>query len=345
MRRRSAVCTWPSRRSSGDEGGLATPSAITVCRRLPGRVREILAAAGTVRLASDSAETPSPERFSEALSEAEGLLVCIAERVGQEELARAPRLRALTSMSAGADHLDLEALARRGVAVATVGPVLTETTADLAFALALAAARRLGEGERAVRQGTWKGWTPTYMLGREVHGRTLGILGMGRIGRAVARRAGAFGMRILYHNRRPLPDDAAAGGVYLDLDALLTESDILIGLLPSTAETRGLLDARALARMRSDSILVNAGRGDTLDLDALVAELQRGRFAGVGLDVYPREPLPPDHPLLAFERVVAVPHLGSATVEARTAMAETAAHALVALLGGDELPIGTVRLT
>lgn len=245
-------------------------------------------------------------------------------------------------MSAGADHIALAALAARAIPAATVGSVLSETTADLAFALLLAAARRIGEGERAVRAGAWRGWTPTYMVGREVHGATLGILGMGRIGQAVARRARAFEMRVLYHNRRAVPDDRASGAVYRPLDALLAESEHVVSLLPSTPETRGLLGDRALGRMRPDSVLVNAGRGDTLDLDALVRHLGQGRFAGVGLDVYPREPVAPDHPVLAFERVVALPHLGSATLAARVAMAETAARALVALLTGGALPAAAV---
>lgn len=304
---------------------------------------EILAPAGEVVFAADDDRAPSPARWRDALGRAEGLLLCIGERLSADDLAAAPVLRAVASMSAGADHLALDALGARAVPAVTVGPVLAETTADLAFGLALAAARRMGEGERAVRAGTWRGWTPTYMVGREVHGRTLGILGMGRIGRAVARRARAFAMDVLYCNRRALSADVVADARYRPLDVLLAESDILVSLLPSTPETRGLLGEAALGRMRPDSVLVNAGRGDTLDLDALVRLLSEGRFAGVGLDVYPREPLPADHPILAFERVVALPHLGSATLEARTAMAETAARALAALLAGAPLPEGAVR--
>jgi glyoxylate reductase len=306
-------------------------------------VLDILAPGGEVELAADGDEAPSPERWSDALRRAEGLLLCIGERLTAEDVGSAPRLRAVASMSAGADHLALDALRAQAIPTATVGPVLAETTADLAFALVLAAARRLGEGERAVRGGTWQGWTPTYMVGREVHGQTLGILGMGRIGRAVARRGRAFAMPVLYHNRRRLAPEAAEGAEYRSLEALLEESDVLVSLLPSTAETRGLLGLDALSRMRPDSVLVNAGRGDTLDLEALTRLLAAGRFGGVGLDVFPREPLPADHPILAFERVVALPHLGSATHTARIAMAETAAQALVSLLAGRPLPAAAVR--
>jgi glyoxylate reductase len=305
-------------------------------------VLDILAPHGAVEFASDSEDAPTPLRWRATLAPAEGLLLCVGERLTADDVARAPRLRAVASMSAGADHVDLDALRRRGIPLATVGPVLAETTADLAFALLLAAARRVGEGERALRSGAWRGFAPTYMTGTEVHGATLGILGMGRIGRAVARRARAFDMRVLYHNRRPLADDAAEGAEYRSLDDLLAHSDHLVSLLPSTAQTRGLLDRERLSRMRPASVLVNAGRGDTLDLEALVDLLRDGRFAGVGLDVYPREPLPSDHPVLAFERVVALPHLGSATLVARTAMAETAARSLAALLAGGALPPAAV---
>jgi glyoxylate reductase len=315
-----------------------------MCRPLPGRSVELLSAAADVTLAADRDEAPPPERWAAAVREAEGVLLCVGERLDAELVARAPHLRAVASMSAGTDHLALDALAARAIPVVTIGAVLTEATADLTFALLLAAARRLGEGERAVRAGTWRGWAPTYLVGAEVHGATLGILGMGRIGRAVARRARAFDMRVLYHNRHPLPAEAAEGALYRSLDDLLAESDHVVSLLPSTPETRGLIGRDALWRMRREAVLVNAGRGDTLDLDALVEALAAGRLTGVGLDVYPREPIPPDHPVLAFERVVALPHLGSNALATRVAMAETAARALVALMAGDALPAGAVRV-
>lgn len=313
---------------------------------MPGRAVDILRQTADVTVASARIEqAPSPERWREALAEAEGVLCSVGESVRGPALDEAKRLRAVASMSAGADHLDLAALAARGIATVTVGPVLSECTADLAFALLLAAARRLGEGERATRSGAWQGWTPDYLCGAEVYASTLGIVGMGRIGRAVMRRSRGFGMRVLYHNRRPLAADLAEDGAYRELDDLLAESDHVMVLLPSTPETRGLLDARRLALLKPDAVLVNAGRGDVLDLDALAAVLAEGRLAGVGLDVYPREPLSPAHPILAFERVVALPHLGSATVPTRARMAETAARALVALLDHAPLPAGAVRET
>lgn len=315
---------------------------VAVCRALPGRTLEILSEACEVELASPDDGAPPPERWAEAVRRAEGVLLCVGERLDGVLVAQSPALRAVASMSAGVDHVDLRALGARGIPLATIGPVLSEATADLAFALVLMAARRLGEGERAVRAGTWRGWAPGYLTGLEVHGATLGILGMGRIGRALARRGRGFGMRVLYHNRRPLPPEQAEGAEYRSLEDLLAESDHLVSLLPSTPETRHLLDRAALMRMRTDAVLVNAGRGDTLDLDALVDLLRQGRFTGVGLDVYPREPLPPDHPVLGFERVVALPHLGSNTRATRAAMAETAARALLALLRGEALPPGAV---
>ena len=312
-------------------------------RPAPGRSVEILAEVAELDRVSTEDRSPSPERWREAVARADGVFLTIAERLTADIVRGAPHLRYVASMSAGADHMDLDALRARAIPVVTVGPVLTEGTADMVWTLLLAAARRLGEGERALRAGTWPEWSPFYLLGQAVYGRSLGILGMGRIGQAVARRARGFAMTVQYHNRRPLADDLAQGARYRSLDELLAESDILVAVLPSTPETRGILDARALARLPRHAVLVNAGRGDALDLDALDACLASGHLAGVGLDVYPREPVDPNHPVLRHERVVAAPHLGSATGPTRAAMAETAARALAALLTGGELPPGAVR--
>lgn len=273
-----------------------------------------------------------------------GLLVTVADRVDADRIGRFPGLRAVTTASAGTDHLDLRVLAERGIAVAAVPGVLTETTADLCWALMLAAARRLGEAERTLRKGAWGGWSPLFLTGVDVYGKTLGIVGMGRIGTAVARRARGFDMEVLFTNRHPRPDARPLGATPVPLDTLLARSDIVVLCLPGGEETRGRIGRAELARMQESAVLVNIGRGDVLDLEALGEDLERGRLAGVGLDVYPEEPLPPDHPILRYERVVALPHIGSATLATRTRMAEGGARALRALLMGEALPDEAVRV-
>jgi glyoxylate reductase len=225
----------------------------------------------------------------------------------------------------GVDNIDLAAARRRGVAVTNTPDVLTEATADVTFALLLAAARRLGEGERLVRAGEWRGWEPGQLLGAEVHGRTLGIIGMGRIGRAVARRAEGFAMRVLHHTPR------APGSV--PLGDLLAESDFISIHCRLDASTRGLIGARELSLMKPGAILVNTARGAIVDEEALAAALTEGRLAGAGLDVYSDEPnVPPA--LLAAPRAVLLPHLGSATHAARARMAELCASGVREVLAG-----------
>jgi len=315
-----------------------TDLRVVAFEALPGRAAEQLGPGVTLEIHPPDAEDRAVD------AGVVGLLVTVANRVDGASLERWPALQVVASASAGTDHLALADLAARHVQVLAVPDVLTETTADLAWALILAASRRLGEGERAVRGGTWQGWSPLYMTGVDVHGRTLGIVGLGRIGTAVARRAQGFAMRLLYHSRHPSPTAPAVGATYVSLDTLCAQSDIVVLCLPGSPETRGLLSAPRLARMRDDAVLVNVGRGDAVDLQALDRELARGRFAGVGLDVFPVEPLPPTHPILRHERVVAVPHIGSATRATRIRMVETAASALGAALRGQPLPKDAVRV-
>ncbi|MFS8640242.1 MAG: NAD(P)-binding domain-containing protein, partial [Symbiobacteriaceae bacterium] len=203
----------------------------------------------------------------------------------------------------------------------------------------LAAARRLYEGQRIIVEGRWKNWSPMFMTGQDVYGATLGIIGAGRIGQAVARRARGFDMRILYHNRRPNPQfEAEVGAAYRSLDDLLRESDFVVVLVPLTPETRGLIGARELALMKPTAVLVNAARGPVVDERALYEALRDRRIFAAGLDVFEQEPVPPDHPLLSLPNVTAVPHIGSASVRTRTRMATLAAENLVAALTGKEPP-------
>lgn len=289
-----------------------------------------------VALLSEVAEVRGPDGWRDALPVADALLCLLTDRVDAALLARAPRLRVVANAVVGYEHVDLAACAARGIAVTNTPDVLTEATADLAWALVLATVRRLPQAERSLRAGEFHGWGFWDYLGGDLYGATLGIFGMGRIGRAVARRAAASGMRVIYHARRPLsPEDERAAGDArrVDLPTLLSESDVLSLHAPLTAETRHVLDADALARMRPTAYVVNTGRGPLVDEAALAAALREGRLAGAGLDVYEHEPrVHPD--LLTLDNVVLLPHIGSATRGTRTRMAMLAARNAHAVLSG-----------
>jgi glyoxylate reductase len=274
-----------------------------------------------------------PADLPQAISGAEALICLLTHRIDAALLDRAPRLRVVANYAVGYDNVDVPAATARGVAVANTPDVLSEATADLAFALLLAAARRLGEGERLVRAGRWTGWEPGQLLGTDVWGRTLGIIGLGRIGQAMARRGRGFAMPIIYSQRNPASPEVAAGAEHVPLHDLLTRADVISVHCPLTPATRHLIDAAALARMRPTAILVNTARGPIVDEAALAAALAAGQIAGAGIDVFEREP--EIHPgLLASERAVLAPHLGSATTTARRRMAELCARAVRSVLAG-----------
>lgn len=281
-----------------------------------------------------------PEALAARVADAEGLLCLLTDRVDAALLARAPRLRAISTVSVGVDHVDLAAATARAIPVGHTPGVLTETTADLTFTLLLAAARRVVEADGLVRSGGWRRWEPDLLLGRDVHGATLGILGLGAIGRAVARRAArGFGMRVLAWSRARGPLGDLDGAVaWAELPELLAASDFVSVHVPLTAATRGLLDAPALARMKAGAILVNTARGGIVDETALAAALREGRLAAAGLDVFEREPVDPASPLLRLPNVVLAPHIGSASVGTRERMARMAADNLLAALAGGRMP-------
>lgn len=265
-----------------------------------------------------------------ALADADGLISLLDVRVDEELLAAAPRLRVVANHAVGFDNVDLAAATRRRIAVTNTPDVLTDATADFTFALILAAARRLGEGEALARSGAWRGWAPDQLLGQSVAGRTLGVVGFGRIGQAVARRAAGFAMPVLYASPRPVE---LAGARRVELGELLAGADVVSLHCPLTPATRHLIDAAALARMKPTAVLVNTARGPCVDEEALAAALERGTIAAAGLDVFENEPS--IHPaLLASRKVILAPHLGSATLEARGGMARLCAEAVVAVLAG-----------
>lgn len=281
--------------------------------------------------------------WREAAPRVDALLASVRDRVDDAVLAEAPRLKLVANVAVGVDNVDVAACRARGVVVTNTPGVLTEATADLAFALVLAACRRVAEGDRLVRAGGWTGFAHDLLLGRSVHGATLGILGLGRIGQAVARRARGFGMHILYHQRTPLPDGLARalGATFVStLDELCANVDILSIHSPLTAETRGLFDARRLALFRRGAVLVNTSRGPIVDEAALANALREGPLAAAGIDVFEAEPKV--HPaLLACENAVLTPHIGSAEATTRAAMADMAVENLRRVLAG-EPPLSAV---
>lgn len=272
-------------------------------------------------------------RLLAEVRDADALIALLVDRVDEELLAAAPRLRAVANFAVGVDNIEVEAATARRVVVTNTPDVLTDATADFTFALLLAVARRVVEGDALVRSGQWQGWAPGQLLGAEVSGRALGLIGAGRIGRAVARRARGFGMRILYAGPRTVAAAEALGAERRALPALLAEADFVSLHCPLTAETRGLIDAEALARMKPGAILLNTARGACIDEAALAEALGAGRLGGAGLDVFAAEPRV--HPgLLTCPRVVLAPHAGSATTTARRRMGEICASAARSVLEG-----------
>ena len=309
-----------------------------MARRIDPEAMAPLEAAATVAVWPGDAP-PTAQELRAAAQQAHGLLTMLTDRVDEDLLAACPGLRVVSNMAVGLDNVDVDAATRHGVLVGHTPGVLTETTADFAFVLLLATARRVVEADSFVRQGAWRaagGWSPTTLVGADLHGATLGIVGLGRIGRAVAQRARGFAMRILYHSRRPRTElEAELGLIYTPtLDDLLAQSDFVTLHVPLTPETRHLLGERELALMKPAAILVNTSRGAVVDQGALVQALRQGRLAGAGLDVMEIEPLPGDHPLALLPNVVLTPHIASASRATRRRMAEMAVANLLAGLAG-----------
>ncbi len=299
-----------------------TRPRIVVPRALPASwMAPLLEAAEVVAGPTDGLSLTA--EVAAALPHADGVLTLLTQRVDEAFLERAPKLRVVSNMAVGVDNIDLRACARRSIAVGHTPGVLTDATADLTMALLLAAARRLPTASRDAAQGRWGPWSPSGWLGLELRGATLGIVGPGKIGTAVARRAQAFGMQIVYAHHRPVPP-IVSGARALELDALLQRADVISLHVPLTPSTRHLIDAAALDRMKPTALLVNTARGAIVHTDALLDALQTGSIAGAALDVTDPEPLPADHPLYAQPGVLIAPHIGSATEATRQRMARIA---------------------
>ena len=309
--------------------------AVLITRTIPDSVIARLGPACDLDLYSGAVAIPRNE-LKARLAGKQALMCLLTDRIDAEVLDAAPGLRIVANIAVGFDNIDRSAARDRGIVITNTPDVLTEATADLTWGLLLAVMRRIPEGERLLRRGEWKGWALDFLLGSDLRGKQLGIVGFGRIGRAVAARAAAFGMRVVFATLDadvPGPASEYAGCARMSFDQVLTTSDVITFHVPLTPETRHLINRQTLARIKRGAFVINTSRGPVIDEDALAWGLREGLIGGAALDVYEREPIV-HAGLLALENVVLAPHIGSATVETRTAMADLAARNVLAVLSG-----------
>ena len=291
---------------------------------------------------SEDQEIPR-EKLLDIVHQYDGLLCLLTENIDKEVLDKGSRLKVISNLAVGFNNIQIEEASSQGVMVTNTPGVLTETTADLTFALLLATSRRLIEASNSLREGNWKTWSPMYLTGMDVYGSTLGIIGLGEIGAAVARRAKGFNMNILYNSRSPKPLlEAELGVKYADLETLLQTSDFVCVLTPFTKQTQNMITLKELKQMKKTAILINTARGGIVNEEDLVQALSDGMIWGAGLDVFEQEPISIDHPLLQFTNVVTLPHIGSASIQTRTKMWELAARNLTEGLQGKK-PLNLVN--
>lgn len=269
-------------------------------------------------------DTPVPrETLLEKVREADGILSMLSDRMDEELLDQAKQLKIISNLAVGFDNIDVDTMRDRNVVVTNTPDVLTETTADLTFTLLLATARRVIEANDLIRNDQWEHWSPFLLAGADVYAQTIGIVGMGRIGQAVARRAKGFNMNVLYHNRsRDLEAEQRLGATYSSFDKLIKTADYIVSLVPLTADTEGLFDKDAFETMKSNAIFINVSRGQVVDEKALYEALKNKTIQAAGLDVFQREPIASDHPLMQLENALCLPHIGSASVRTREKMIE-----------------------
>lgn len=315
---------------------------VYITRKLPDAIVEKLSEHFDIKM-WEKADTIVPrELLLNEIKDVDGLLCLLTDHIDQELLTHAKNLKVISNLAVGYNNIDLEAATQRGIVVTNTPGVLTETTADLTFALMMSTARRVTEASDTLRNGEWGAWSLMQMTGQDVYGSTLGIIGLGRIGEAVVKRAKGFDMTVLYHNRTRKPEKESELGIeYANLESLLKQSDFVSILIPYSPNVHHLIGKNELELMKKNAILINTARGGLVDEEALYDALVRGQIWGAGLDVFEKEPVPVDHPLLTLPNVVTLPHIGSASVRTRIKMATLAADNLLNVLIGKE-PISPV---
>ncbi|MGB3100750.1 MAG: D-glycerate dehydrogenase [Psychrobacillus psychrotolerans] len=310
---------------------------IYITRKLPEEIIEPLRKKFDVQMWHSETVGMTNEEILTNAKDAHALWTMLSDNIDRTLIESLPNLKVISNFAVGYNNIDIEAAKDRSIVVTNTPGVLTETTADLAFALLLATARRITEVEQEIRSGNWDSWSPMQYTGMDVFGATLGIVGMGRIGEAVARRAKGFDMNVLYHNRsRKLDAEETYGFTYAELDELLKQSDFVILLTPLTPETKGLIGERELNMMKETAAIINVARGGIVDEQALYEALSSKKIWAAGLDVFEQEPVPVDHPLLTLSNVTVSPHIGSASIRTRQAMMQMNAKDIEAVLENRE---------
>lgn len=311
--------------------------SIFITRKLPQAVIEPLNAEYQVEM-WEKEDVPVPrDVLLKKAGSASALITMLSDQMDGELLEHASSLKVIANLAVGYDNIDLQAAKEKGVIICNTPDVLTDTTADLTFGLLMAAARRIVEADRYIKEGRWKSWSPLLLAGADIHHKTIGIVGMGSIGETVAKRAKGFDMNILYHNRSRKPEaEEGLGAVYVSMDELLAQSDFVVVLAPLTPETEGLFQKEQFQAMKKSAFFINAARGPIVNEEALTEALKKGEIAGAGLDVFVEEPIDSNHPLLQLDNVVALPHIASSSIETRTAMMNLCVQNVMAVLKGDE---------
>ncbi|MBU9722129.1 MULTISPECIES: 2-hydroxyacid dehydrogenase [Bacillaceae] len=316
---------------------------IYVTRKVPEEALLPLMEIGEVEMWPHEMEPIPREILIEKAKTATALYTMLSDKIDEKLLDQSPNLKVVSNMAVGFDNINIQAATEKGVVVCNTPDVLTDTTADLTFGLLMATARRIVEGAEYIKAGNWKNWAPMLLAGTDIHHKTLGIIGMGRIGAAVAKRAKGFDMEILYHNRTHNSDaEKELGATYVSFQHLLERSDFVVCLAPLTEKTKEMFDIEAFKQMKNSSIFINASRGGLVNEDDLIIALSSKEIAAAGLDVFREEPISNDHPLLGFSNVVALPHIGSASVETRQEMAKLASRNIIDVLSGKK-PEATVN--
>lgn len=316
---------------------------VYITRKLPDDVIESFQSFAEVEVWPYEEEPVPREILLEKARSANALLTMLSDRIDKELLMQTQNLKVVANLAVGFDNIDVKTATERKIAVCNTPNILTDTTADLTFALILMTGRRLAEAIECVKLGQWKSWSPFFLAGTDIHHKTLGIVGMGKIGEAVAKRALGFEMKVLYHNRnRKVDAEKQLGVIYKSFDDLLEESDYVVCLTPLTEETRGLFNKEAFKKMKQTAFFINVSRGAVVVEEDLIEALENGEIAGAGLDVFAKEPVDPNHPLLKFKQVVPLPHIGSASVETRREMMVRCMKNIEAILSGKK-PINIVN--